>query len=195
MGLKRLLVAFYRDSRLVSDILTFWADFVIETSRAIVESMELDYVNIWEDMSYNTGPLISPSLFREFLLPQYKKVTRYFAGHGVETIMVDTDGNNDVLAPLLIEAGVNCLYPLEVQAGMDARALRKTYGGKLKLIGNIDKKALAKSKEAIKSEVEAKLPLTREGGYIPSLDHAVPADVPFENYRYYVGLLKEHLGS
>jgi len=193
MGLERLLVAFYKDPRLVSDILEFWADFVIETSRQVVEAVRLDYANIWEDMSYRTGPLISPSLFKEFLLRRYKKVTRYLADEGVETIMVDTDGNHDALTALFLEAGVNCIYPLEAQAGMDARVLRKTYGRRLRLIGNIDKTALARGKDAIRSEVEAKLPLTKQGGYIPSVDHAVPSDVPFENYQYYVQLLKDHL--
>ncbi|MEM2904343.1 MAG: uroporphyrinogen decarboxylase family protein [Candidatus Bathyarchaeia archaeon] len=193
MGVERLLVAFYRDRRLLEDILDFWADFVIETSRGVVEAVRLDYVNIWEDMSYRTGPLISPSLFEEFLLPRYRKVTRYLREKGVETIMVDTDGNHDALTPLFLEAGVNCIYPLEAQAGIDARALRRTYGRELRLVGNIDKTALTKGRDAIEQEIEAKLPLAREGGYIPSVDHAVPSDVPFENYRYYVQLLRERL--
>lgn len=193
MGLERLLIAFYRDPRLVSGILDFWADFVIDASRPVVEAVRLDYANIWEDMSYRTGPLISPSLFKEFLLPRYRRVTRYLAEKGVETIMVDTDGNHEALTPLFLEAGVNCLYPLEAHAGMDARALRKKYGQRLRLIGNIDKTALAMGRDAIRSEVEAKLPLVKQGGYIPSVDHAVPSDVPLENYRYYVQLLREGL--
>lgn len=193
MGVERLLVAFYRNPRLVSEIVEFWADFVIETSRPVVEAVTLDYANFWEDMSYRMGPLVSPKLFREFLLPCYRKVTRFFSEKGVETIMVDTDGNHDALTDLFMEGGVNCLYPLEVQAGMDARVLRRRYGRKLRLIGNMDKTALTVGKEAIRREVEAKLPLVKQGGYIPSVDHAVPSDVPFENYRYYAGLLREHL--
>jgi len=107
--------------------------------------------------------------------------------------MVDTDGNHEVLTPLFIEGGVNCIYPLEVQVGMDAISLRKKYGRELRLVGNIDKRALSGSKDAIRNELDSKLPfLVRDLGYIPSVDHCVPADVPFENFEYYIGVIKDY---
>jgi len=194
MGLERLSVTFYRDPKLVHDIMDFWADFVIETMREAVERARIDFVTIWEDMAYRNGPLISPKMFREFMLPRYKKVTSFIRGKGIDLIMVDTDGNHEALMPLFLEGGVNCLYPLEVQAGMDAPSLREKYGKRLLLIGNIDKRALAWGEEAIRKEVESKIPpLREEGGYIPSIDHAVPSDVPFQNYVYYISLLKKNL--
>ncbi len=144
-------------------------------------------------MAYKNGPHISPKLFREFMLPCYKKVTDFVRKRGIDIVMVDTDGNHDVLMPLFLEGGVNCLYPLEVASDMDAVTLRKTYGRKLLLIGNIDKRALTLGREAIRREVEKKLTLTEDGGFIPSIDHAVPSDVPFENYLYYIHLIKNRL--
>ncbi len=87
---------------------------------------------------------------------------------------------------------MNCLYPFEVQAGMDIRNVRKKYGKKLCILGGIDKMALAKDKKAIKKEVLSKVPkLLKEGGYIPLLDHCVPPEVSFENFKYFVKLLKK----
>jgi len=87
------------------------------------------------------------------------------------------------------------MYPFEAMANMNVVAVRKLYGKKLALIGGIDKIALIEGKEAIRKEVESKVPsLAEEGGYIPSFDHGVPPDVPFENYRYYMELLKSHIG-
>jgi uroporphyrinogen decarboxylase len=61
--------------------------------------------------------------------------------------------------------------------------------------GNIDKRALAMGKEATKREVMSKVPfLLEKGGYFPSVDHLVPPDVPFENYCYYINLLREIAG-
>jgi len=105
--------------------------------------------------------------------------------------MIDTDGNPQELIPLFLEGGVNCLWPLEVEAGVDALKLRKQHGRRLLMIGNINKRVLVQGKDVIKEEVESKLPLIHEGGYIPSVDHAVPSNVPFENYSYYVNLLKK----
>jgi len=146
-------------------------------------------------MCYRKGPFISPKLFKELVAPCYKRVTGYLRDHGVDIILVDTDGNHTLLTPLFIEAGVNGLFPLEVQAGMNAVEERQKHGKNLLLIGNIDKRALIRGRTAIDKELQAKLPhLAEEGGYIPCLDHLVPADVSFDNYVYYVGQLKKYLG-
>ena len=79
---------------------------------------------------------------------------------------------------------------------MNAVSLRERYGKNLIMIGNIDKRALLTGPEAIKNEVESKLTkLVNYGGYVPSIDHEVPADVTLSNYRYYVELLKTTLSA
>ena len=61
--------------------------------------------------------------------------------------------------------------------------------------GTIDKRALVKGKEAIREEVMSKVPfLLEQGGYFPSVDHAVPPDVTFENYCYYINTMREVAG-
>jgi hypothetical protein len=196
MGLMPWLIAFYRDQELVQEMEAFWADFLIETLKPAVEALKssIDCVTIWEDMAYRKGPHISPRLFKDFLMPGYKRLTGFLRHYGIETILTDSDGNILPLVPLFIEAGVKGLYPLEVQAGMDAIALRKAYGRSLILIGNIDKRAVALGKDSIEREIRSKLPfLKKEGGYIPSLDHEVPPDVPYQNYCYYLEFLKKYL--
>jgi uroporphyrinogen decarboxylase len=75
---------------------------------------------------------------------------------------------------------------MEVAAGNDILAYRKKYGKGLLMMGGIDKRVLAQDKQAIEKELTTKLPpLLEEGGYIPTIDHLVPPDVPYENYVYY----------
>ncbi len=171
----------------------FFVDFQIEAARKAVEEAKIDFATIWEDMAYRTGPHISPKAFEEFMLPGYKRITAFLRKNGIDIIMVDSDGDIRPLVPLFLEGGVNCLYPLEVQAGMNWVELRKRFGKKFRAIGNIDKRALINGLDAIEKEVDAKLSMAMDGGYIPSIDHAVPADVPFQNYVYYVKLLKKRL--
>jgi uroporphyrinogen-III decarboxylase len=193
LGLERLSVFFYKYPKLIHEIMDFWSDFLIETSREAVENIKIDYVTIWEDMGYKNGPLISPRLFQEFMLANYKKLTNFLKKYGIDIILVDSDGNNDVITPLFLEGGVSGIYPLEVAAGEDAISLRKQYK-RLQLIGNLDKRALIYGKEAIKKELESKLPyLIKEGGYIPHTDHAAPPDVSFENFKYYCDLVKQYV--
>lgn len=195
MGTERLLYLFYDDPGLIHDMNEFYEQFTIDALGPAVESVRFDFVNFWEDMAYNHASLISPKMFRDFMLPHYRKVTGYLRDHGVGTMMVDCDGNIDELIPLWLEGGVNFVYPLEVAAGMDAVKLRKKYGRDLVMMGNIDKRVFPRGKRAIRDEVMSKVPwLVEQGGYIPCFDHAVPPDVSLENYLYYLDLLKEIYG-
>jgi uroporphyrinogen decarboxylase len=91
---------------------------------------------------------------------------------------------------------VNGIYPLEVAADQDAVALRKKYGKDLLLMGNIDKRVLARTKEEIEREVLKKVPwLAMQGGYFPFVDHSVPPDVPLENFQYYLDLVKQAISD
>jgi uroporphyrinogen decarboxylase len=108
---------------------------------------------------------------------------------------VDSDGDISLLIPLWLEAGVNCMFPIEVGTwGADPVALRNEYGKDLLMMGGFDKKILAKSKEAIEAEVRRLTPLVEEGGFIGFCDHRVPPDVPLENYWHYLELVRKEWG-
>jgi len=195
MGLKRLLINLFKDPDWIHEMLEFRADFQVELLKPFLEEVKVDYGLIWEDMAYNKGPHVSPKTFEEFFLPYYEKVIGYARSKGVDIIALDTDGNFEVLVPLYLKGGVNCIFPLEVAAGINAVELRKKFGREIRLVGNIDKRVLVKGKEAIRREIESKVPvLIEDGGYIPAIDHFVPSDVPFKNFKYYIELLKEYIG-
>ncbi|MEI8083945.1 MAG: hypothetical protein WCI74_19075, partial [Actinomycetes bacterium] len=61
---------------------------------------------ISEDMCYKSGCFISPAMFRQFMLPAYRKLTGFYRDHGIQTVLVDSDGDVMRLIPLLIEGGV-----------------------------------------------------------------------------------------
>jgi len=195
MGLERLLYTFYDDPVLVEDMMEQMCYMEIEAIKRVTKDIRVDCAFFWEDMAFKTGPLISPDMFRKFMLPRYKRVTETLRSNGIDIIFVDSDGNVDELIPLWMEGGVNFIWPLERAAGNDAIAIRKKYGKNLTIAGNMDKRALLKGKEAIREEVMSKLPfLLEQGGYFPSIDHAVPPDVTFENFVYYINTMREVAG-
>jgi len=196
MGLEGASIALMTDKAWVQEMMEYIADFVIEAITPALEQIpDIDFACFWEDMAYNKGSLIAPKYVKELMLPQYKRITALLRKHGIEIILLDCDGNHDELTPLWLEGGITGVYPLEIAAHEDPVALRKKYGKDLQMIGGVDKRLLSKSKEAIKQEVMSKIPwLIEQGGFIPSVDHAVPADVPYENYCYYMGLLKNVAG-
>lgn len=191
LGVERISLLFYDDPGLIREMVEHIADFVIEAITPILQAVSFDFAFLWEDMAGKAGPLCSPATYREFCLPPLRRVTDLLHRHGVDTIIVDSDGNNDVLIPLWLEAGVTGLRPFEIAAGCDPVATRRRYPD-LVLQGGIDKRALAQGPEAIDREILSKVPwLCRQGGYFPQVDHLVPPDVSLENYRYYARRMRE----
>lgn len=192
MGVERISVTFYDDPDLIHEMCEHIADFAVEILTPILKRVQFDFAYIWEDMAGKAGPLCSPAMYREFCFGPLKRVTDLLHSHGVHHIIVDSDGNNDVLIPLWLEAGVTGLRPFEIAANCDPVATRRKYGKDLIIQGGIDKRALAKGKEAIEREVLSKVPwLCMQGGYFPQVDHLVPPDVSLENYTYYSQLMRQ----
>ncbi len=95
-------------------------------------------------------------------------------------------------SPLWLEAGINVMFPVEI-AHTNAEALRARYGRDLCLIGGVDKRALARGREAIDKELQRVKALMAKGGFIPHIDHSVPEDVSYENFLYYLKRKREML--
>ena len=191
MGLQPICEAIYDDPEWIQEMIDYLVTFCTSSARRALEDVDLDYILLWEDMAYKGGPMISPKMFREFLLEPYKRLTSFIREHGVDLIIVDSDGFAEPLIPLWIEGGVNGFYPIERASDMDAIQLRKRYGKDLRLLGGIDKRAMIAGPDAIDAELAHVAPLCEEGGYIPWCDHHVPPDVPLDHYLYYVERMKE----
>ena len=194
LGPERTLTAFYDEPDLVHDMMETQTEMVLGLLPRVIEEAPLSSVFFWEDMCYRAGPLISPAMFRTFMLPRYRRITDLARSRGIDTIFVDSDGNVEQLIPLWIEAGINGVYPMEVAAGMRVKDLRRTYGRDLLMTGGIDKRALAAGREAIERALADTIPVAEQGGYIPHIDHAIPHDVPYANFLYYWDRKKRLLG-
>ena len=190
IGDERLLVTFYDNPNLIHAINDHLCGLWIALYDAVLNDTSADIALIWEDMCYKNGPLISPTMFEVFLLPYYKRLCGFFKDHGIEVILVDTDGDARKLIPSFIEAGVTGLFPLEVSAGMDLVELGKAFP-RFQLIGGVDKKALSKDQSAVDVELARIEAALAKGGVIPSVDHLVPPDVSWANFRYYRNRLNE----
>ena len=148
------------------------------------------FVSISEDMSYNKGPMLSEEHFMEFLAPYYRRLIPFLKQHGVIPI-VDSDGDVASLIPWLRAVGVEGILPLERMAGVDVIKIREDYPD-FRMIGAFDKTVMSRGEAAIRAEFERLLPVMKQGGFIPSVDHQTPPDVSLENYRLYNGILKEY---
>ena len=108
--------------------------------------------------------------------------------------MMDSDGNINPILDMIVEAGITGTWPLEVNAGMNAVTVRRKYGDKLFLAGNLDKAELMKGGDAMKKEVDSKVPALKElGGYVPGADHLIPVEMTLNKFREYAEYIKKFL--
>jgi len=199
MGEENLCVAYYEDPELIHDILQTLSDTAFQVLELATRQVSVDVLTVHEDMAGKSGPLIGPDMIREFLSPYYRRVWNLLRERGARIFDQDSDGDMNPVIDAFLEAGVNCMHPMEPAAGMDIVKVREKFGDRLAFYGGIDKHVLRGTKEDIRRELEYKIPpMLQTGGCVLALDHRVTNGTPLENYRYYIDtvweIIAEHGG-
>ena len=195
MGFENVSLAFYEYPEMIHDMVEHWTEMAVGQIDALPDDVVIDHASWWEDMASKNGPFVSPKMFREVLQPCYHRVMTAVRRHGCTLGIVDCDGNPHDLVANWLEEGVNIMFPLEVAAGVDPYAWREEFGMDLLLKGGIAKEPLVRGGRAIDDELERIKPLLDQGGYIPHLDHLVPPDISYDNYRYYLDKKRKLIGK
>jgi len=191
MGLENLSLAIYDDIALVEEMIEWQTYFSMEMIRTVfAQGVKLDFAWMFEDMCYKTAPLVSPAFVRKHMAPSYRKVVDLLHAYGVQTILLDSDGQIGELLPIWMDCGINGTYPCEVASGMDGMALREKFGKNLIIVGNIDKRCLAHGTQEMDAELARIRAVLKTGGFFPSVDHHVPPDVPYRNFVYFMNELR-----
>jgi len=191
MGPESLLYVFYDAPELVHDCMQTWlalADTVIAKHQQCVT---IDELFMAEDICYNHGPLISPDMMREFLLPYYEQLKANLISRQIDQnrhvhTHIDTDGFADPVIPVYRESvAMDVMSPFEAASDCDVVRTAREYPD-LVISGGIDKRVLARSHAEIDEMLERIIPPMRaRGGYIPTSDHGVPEEVTLDNYFHY----------
>ncbi|MFO7636340.1 MAG: uroporphyrinogen decarboxylase family protein [Clostridia bacterium] len=187
LGDENLMYMLFDEPAFIHRMMADWKEFYMRFIPLVCRDVVPDFLMVWEDICYSRGPLVSPSHFMEFMAPGLKDVILNAKNLGIEAVVVDTDGDCSKMIPIYLECGANGFYPFEVQAGMDIVEWRKRYPREFVVIGGLDKKTLAKSREHIMEEVRKKVPfMVAQKGFIPMLDHTVPPDVSLSNFEFFL---------
>lgn len=190
MGYEKLFNTYFDDPALIHDIQNTFTEVWLAVFEEVLSQVDVDHVHFWEDISFGKGPMVSPNMVREFMLPYYKRIIGFLKARGVKVILLDTDGDCNSLIPLYIEAGVTGMYPFEAHCGMDIVKVRQEYP-ELQIFGGIPKSEIAKGKASIDKILEPVEHVLKTGGYVPFGDHFIPPDVKWEDFLYYRTRLNE----
>ena len=189
-GIEDHLYAFYDQPDLMKEMNEDLLAFNLRVYDEFCDICVPDFMTFAEDMSYNHGPMLSKAQFDEFMAPFYRQIAPVIKGRGT-TVIVDTDGDITEPAAWFLEVGCEGLLPLERMAGVDVSELRRRHP-RIKLLGAYDKTVMHLGETRMRQEFERLLPVMKQGGFIPSVDHQTPPGVSLEDYRLYMRLLKEY---
>jgi len=189
-GIEPHLYSFYDEPRLYHRICQDTLAFNIRCLEETCQFFVPDLFILSEDMSYNSGPMISEALFNEFLLPYYLELSKVLKKYKIP-FAVDSDGQIEPMIPWLTKGHVDGIWPMEVHAGVDVHRVRANYP-RLLLFSGFAKMTIAQSPEAMEAEFQRLLPILKMGGFIPSCDHQTPPSVSMEQYKAYVGMAHKY---
>jgi uroporphyrinogen decarboxylase len=187
-GHENLLIGMAADPDWIRDMAEVYATTTIHLLEMLFEREGLpDGLWVWDDLAFKHRPFMSPAMYRELLFRGHQRLFSFAHSRGLPVIL-HSDGLVESLIPQLIEAGIDCLQPLEAKAGLDVRKIKKNFGDRIALIGGMDARELISNDlDRVRKELEAKLPEAMAGGgYVLQVDHSVPDQVHYETYRYFV---------
>ena len=187
-GHENLLMGMASDPEWVRGMADTYATVTVRLLEILFEREGLpDGLWVWDDLGFKNKPFMSTPMYRELLFPAHRKLFEFAHAHKLPVVL-HCDGFVQALIPSLIEAGINCLQPLEAKAGMDLPRLKHDFGEKIALIGGMDIRALETNDlSVVRRELETKLPAAMAGsGYVLQVDHSVSNLVEYETYRYFV---------
>jgi uroporphyrinogen decarboxylase len=175
---------------------------MVETACVMVEHFldqvlphfHFDYASGWEDICYKGGPIVSKRFFKNVVMPRYKRIHQKLQAAQIDLWYTDCDGDVRPILPYLMEGGINCLFPFEVNSCTHPAELLAEYGKDLRIMGGFDKIQLGGGRDAIRRYMDSLAPLVERGGYIPFCDHRCPPNVPPDDYLFYLDLKEQMFG-
>lgn len=181
-GMDTFMYLMFDEPETVDEVLTSLTDFAIAGGLKMKDE-GVDAILFSDDYGSITQPLMSPAQFKRFIVPQISRLCTAFRKANIPIIM-HSDGNIQPLLEDCVNSGIQGLHPMERGTDMDIAKIKKLYGDRLCLFGNVDNKNLltrgtpAEVEEQVKEILRVAAP---GGGHCLGSDHSIHDDIPNEN--------------
>lgn len=193
MGMVDFLMAIITAPDLVRALVDMSVDINLQMAKEVA-ARGAKIVYTGDDYAGNTGPFMSPKHFRELFYPGLRRVIGGFKELGLYVIK-HTDGNLWPIIDMIIDSGIDCLDPIDPQAGMDLAEVKAKYGDRIALKGNVDcahtmtfgtpEDVIAETKQALRKGAP-------RGGFILSSSNSIHSSVKPENYLAMLQTLEKY---
>jgi uroporphyrinogen decarboxylase len=183
IGYEGLLMALAADKELVRKLVAMSVEVNMEMAHEVARR-GADFVFTGDDYASTTGPLMSPATFRELFAEPLKRVVTEFKQQGLAVIK-HTDGNIMALVEMILDSGIDCLDPIDPVAGMDIERMKRDYGGRVALKGNVDcahTLTFGTEEDTVRETKEVIRKAAHGGGLILSSSNSIHSSVKPGNY-------------
>lgn len=188
-GYDNFLLDIAMDKSFANELVEFAMSLLMEYLRGVLK-LDIDGVKISDDLGSNLGLLFSPTIYRELIFPWHKKMAEETHAAG-KFFLMHSHGNINEIFEDIIEAGVDCINPLDPADGMDLAALKETYGDRIcfhggisRYIGNMSVDELEK---AVKDAIDKG---AKKGGFILSSSGGIPVEMSKKSAQDYLAISK-----
>jgi hypothetical protein len=196
--LERVLIGTIKKPETIRDRMELYGDFCSRMLEKTMQDVNPEFIYLSEPISNNDGPLISPAMFEEFMIPVYERIVATARGLGCDNILLSTYGDTSLLFPILIDAGISMLWISEAAEVPELHycQIRSEFGPDLGLIGGIPLSILrSESPDVIRNTLEEIVsPLLHSGRYVPLAGGRVREEIPWSVYECYREVLAELVG-
>ncbi len=189
-GMENLLMAMISDKDFANSLL----DKILDFNLRIIENaclFDIDAMMFGDDWGQQTGLIMGPKLWREFIKPRIKQMYELVKSKG-KFVFIHSCGKVDEIFPDLIDCGVDVFNPFQPEV-MNVFEMKKRYGSSLSFYGGISTQRTLPygTVTEVKDEVKRLLDVIGEnGGYIAAPAHAIPADAKPENIAAMIEVLQ-----
>ncbi len=186
-GLERFLVDLKRRPEIPCAIMDCFTDLYIANVTRVLDAADgaLDMVYTYDDVGIQTGLMLSPHMWRRFILPRHQRLNAAIRRYSVKIIYHSCGAVYPLIGPFVDEMGIDVLNPLQPRAaGMDMRRIKREFGARLAFHGGIDIQHTLPygSPAEVQAEVRERCQILGDGGgYICASAHYLQADTPTPN--------------
>lgn len=171
MGVEPFSVALYENRPFVEEVLDRYYNWMEVVAERICQ-LDFDVFFTTDDMAFKSQPFFSPKVFEELILPRHRKVAEKI------TIpwCMHSDGNLMPFLDNILDLGIDGLHPIE-KGAMDIRDMKRDYGDRICLLGNVDLNLLGiGTTEQVDEEVRGLIrDVAPGGGYIVTSGNSLAA--------------------
>ncbi len=193
MGFETFCLAVLEELDLVCDIMRRLGEETLLLLDRVLSHDVVGVVCFQDDFAYSSGPMISPQLLRQVFFPWLERAATKCHDAG-RPMLLHSDGKLDALLPDIVASGADGIQAIEPKC-MDIAAVKREYGDRLALMGNVDLgyTLTRGTPHEVMDEVRRIIHHAAPGGgLLVGSANSITNYVPLENYRALLGAVREY---